>query len=362
MTQIARDVWEGKQAPEKLNQKHIQETYSELVQAARKGYGKEWLKVNGSKGAPDIAALKMQQNLYRFSQVKDYAMLVELNTRLTQGGKVKNWEAFKTDALKLNKLYNLNYLQAEWQTARQAGHHAANWSEYQRNADRYPNLKYATQGDARVRNEHQALKNIIRPVEDPFWDIYYPPNGWRCRCFVVQTTEAANQKEIPKDSVKPEFYGNVGKTGQTFSQSPPKGGKQHPYFALAKKEGLEEWFNRQHYKYLKTYSRKKLVGKKVQHSEMKAPIEFNNRGIKEAFNQPHKEYNDKNLMIPYMDSILKKATYLGWLEDLKKNVFIEKIHVFKVGFGYAIIREQKDGRMVFYSITDSDKITKGLKK
>ena len=84
-----------------------------------------------------------------------------------------------------------------------------------------------------------------------------------------------------------------------------------------------------HYKYLKTYSRKKLVGKKVQHPELVAPIEFNHKGIKEAFNQPHKDYNEKNLLLPYMDTVLKKATYLGYKKDFKNNIMVAKIHIFE---------------------------------
>ncbi|HCY81528.1 MAG TPA: hypothetical protein DHV22_07990, partial [Xanthomarina gelatinilytica] len=108
----------------------ISQTYQELTKAAAKGYGKPFTTVLNDQGEPSPEVLLMRQNLYKFSMVKDYAMLEELNSYLTGGNEVMRWEEFKALALKLNKKYNLNYLQAEWQTALQAGKHAVNWQEY----------------------------------------------------------------------------------------------------------------------------------------------------------------------------------------------------------------------------------------
>lgn len=230
-----RDTYEGKLKPGQLSQAHIRETYNELNKGAKEGYGKNWTKVNEQNNI-DPSVLKMQQNIFKFSMAKDYSMLLEINRLLTKDTKKTNWEDFKAEVLKLNKVYNVNYLQAEWQTARQAGNHAVNWEQYQKRKHLYPNLKYRTQEDDRVRDSHDKLKNIIAPIDGSFWKSYYPPNGWRCRCFVVQTAEPATKDDdyplIESKDVKPEFKNNVGISGQIYKETSENKGKPHPFFAL----------------------------------------------------------------------------------------------------------------------------------
>lgn len=35
------------------------------------------------------------------------------------------------------------------------------------------------------RPEHVALNGTTLPMNDPFWNSHYPPNGWRCHCRAV---------------------------------------------------------------------------------------------------------------------------------------------------------------------------------
>ena len=80
---------------------------------------------------------------------------------------------------------NKNYLQAEYQFIHSSAIMAAKWEEFSKTGDRYL-LRYRTVGDNRVRPAHAALHGVTLPMSDPFWEQHYPPNGWRCRCDVVQ--------------------------------------------------------------------------------------------------------------------------------------------------------------------------------
>ncbi|MFR3923520.1 MAG: phage minor head protein, partial [Dysosmobacter welbionis] len=49
--------------------------------------------------------------------------------------------------------------------------------------------QYQTAGDRHVRESHAAMDGRVFPADSPVWDIWYPPNGFGCRCMVVSRTE-----------------------------------------------------------------------------------------------------------------------------------------------------------------------------
>lgn len=67
------------------------------------------------------------------------------------------------------------------QTAFNAGHY-----ENLQAAKRYrPYWQYKTAGDGNVRDSHLAMQDRVYEADDPIWDIWFPPNGYGCRCTVV---------------------------------------------------------------------------------------------------------------------------------------------------------------------------------
>ena len=237
MEQIAKDRYNGTLKKGELSDEYILENYKELNGAMWEGFGKDNFKVHKQTGAISPEVLQMQRNLYKFSGAKNYVLLQQIN-EILRSDKGKNWQTFLQEVQKLNPKYNKNYLQAEWQTAKQAGYHAANWQEYISMKDIYPNLKYMTVKDNKVRESHQLLDSFIAPIDSNFWKVCYPPNGWRCRCYVVQTAEPASQERIAPDTLSEkdfpkEFRGNVAISGQVFKEDSTNQGTPHPYFALA---------------------------------------------------------------------------------------------------------------------------------
>jgi SPP1 gp7 family putative phage head morphogenesis protein len=63
-----------------------------------------------------------------------------------------------------------------------------------------PYWQYITQDDSRVRPSHAALHGKVFRHDDPFWDNFYPPNGYRCRCRV----KAIDEKQLKKQNITPE--------------------------------------------------------------------------------------------------------------------------------------------------------------
>ena len=68
------------------------------------------------------------------------------------------------------------------------------WTQQQENKANRPYLRYSSLTDSRVRPSHLALNNIVRGIDDPFWDTHYPPNGFQCRCGVDALTESQAKK------------------------------------------------------------------------------------------------------------------------------------------------------------------------
>ncbi len=55
------------------------------------------------------------------------------------------------------------------------------------------------------REEHESWDGLILPATDPWWETYYPPNGWRCSCGVEVVTEAEMRREKGKPDIAPEI-------------------------------------------------------------------------------------------------------------------------------------------------------------
>lgn len=50
-------------------------------------------------------------------------------------------------------------------------------------------FRYVAVLDARTRPEHMAWHGTVLRWDHPWWQTHYPPNGWRCRCTVMQLSE-----------------------------------------------------------------------------------------------------------------------------------------------------------------------------
>lgn len=132
----------------------------------------------------------LSENVFVFSGAKTYAELKELSgLLLDDDGNIKPFSKFWQDVQGIYPKYNQSYLQAEYVFATQSAQMAAKWNEFEADGDRY-NLQYRTAYDDRVRASHAVLHNITLPPSDPFWNDYYPPNGWRCRCTAVQVRKS----------------------------------------------------------------------------------------------------------------------------------------------------------------------------
>lgn len=179
---------------------------------------------------------KMRERLtrsnYIFSGIKTFHELNEaFPSMLDENGNKKPFERFLNDVRKINGTYNANYLHAEYNFVQASATMAAKWEQFSEDGDRY-NLQYRTAKDDKVRPEHAALDGVTLPMSDSFWETYYPPNGWNCRCTVVQVrkqkypaTEHAEAMSRGEEAMNGERYNifrfNSGKQGKTMPDYNP---------------------------------------------------------------------------------------------------------------------------------------------
>lgn len=180
----------------------------------------------------DTMRKRLTRSNYIFSGMKTFHELNEaFPSLLDSNGNRKTFEAFLNDVRKIDNTYNSNYLRAEYNFVQSSAEMAAKWEQFSEDGDRY-NLQYRTANDGKVRPEHAALNGVTLPPSDPFWEEYYPPNGWNCRCTVVQVRKskypatphdeamALGEEALQRDT-KGIFHFNPGKENKTIPDYNP---------------------------------------------------------------------------------------------------------------------------------------------
>lgn len=170
----------------------------------------------------------LRTNAYQFSAAKTFQQVKEMSSFiLGPDGELRNFGDYEAKAKELFGKYNRNWLRTEIAQASNSAQMASKWQEINKDKDVLPFLRYSTVGDARVRKDHAELNGVIKRVDDDFWNTFYPPNGWNCRCDVLQEAEAVETPDgdIKTPEVPDSMKINVGKQKVLFSP-------EHPYFIV----------------------------------------------------------------------------------------------------------------------------------
>lgn len=177
-----------------------------------------------------------------FHEMKEAAGLL-----LDEKGGLKPFEQFSNDVQKINDVYNKHYLKTEYNFTVQSAQMAARWEDQQDDGGGRYLLQYRTAGDKKVRKAHQELEGITLPASDPFWDKYYPPNGFNCRCTVQKVRAAKYPATDGKEAMKAGDKATEGKYAEMFRFNPGKQRAAYPAYnsytvkkcATCKKNGLK---------------------------------------------------------------------------------------------------------------------------
>jgi SPP1 gp7 family putative phage head morphogenesis protein len=346
----------------------------------------------------DVLKSYLDRDAFVFSGLKAHKQLTQARSLLKdEKGGIRPYYQFEQEIVKLNNTYNKLYLEAEYEFAVQSAQSADSWDNLSGDTDRYW-LQYRTAKDERVREDHAALAGTTLPKTDPFWDSYYPPNGWRCRCVAVEVLASKNTLSDSKEAIKKGeasttqigengknklemFRFNPGKQQKLF---PPKnsymprgcGGKKLSHVqthgrasqlayaaflalddeACRAKKIIEQMEIRKQRVELRVYAKKNLKGKTFQIASDKAVL--NTRGIKEIINQPHKFEAEKNMLLLDFEKVCKSAVKnIKPVKNTKEGDLVKYFHYYEIELkgqpSWIVVREMDKGEMNIYSIVDS---------
>ena len=346
---------------------------------------------------------KMRERLtrsnYIFSGIKTFHELNEaFPSMLDENGNKKPFERFLNDVQKINDTYNANYLHAEYNFVQASATMAAKWEQFSEDGDRYY-LQYRTAKDDKVRPEHAALDGVTLPMSDSFWETYYPPNGWNCRCTVVQVrkqkypaTEHSEAMSRGEEAMNGERYNifrfNSGKQGKTMPDYNPytikrcndcdvaKGGNTKLGFVpdyqlcqgciMIRKCSEDRNKDNSAKATKKSPEVKKLQGTTISNPDFNHEVLVTGGSIREWTNQPHKEYAAKNSILKHIAKVFREAKYIGFIDNFKMKPGVKQSHLFETNvlgeLSWIIVREYEIGEFVLHSISDSDKIKTGIRK
>ena len=187
-----------------------------------------------SERVPPKMADALRKDLYIFSGFRTYHELKEAAERLLRpDGSLKSFSEFYSDTLKVRDKYNKAWLKAEYNYAVRTADAAARWAEIEKDKE-HIDLLYETVGDSNVRPDHAALEGVCLPVDDPFWAIAYPPNGWNCRCRVLRVAKGSHPYSNSDDATEAFMESTSGKS-ELFRYNPGKEQRifsdRHPYYS-----------------------------------------------------------------------------------------------------------------------------------
>lgn len=331
---------------------------------------------------------KLEQGNALFSAFKVHRMQNDIAAQLyDSNGVLKPFEQWKNDVHPMLDHHVRHWLKTEYDTAVIRARQAADWQRFRQYADILPNLEWMPSTSARPGADHKTFWGTILPIDHPFWSAHRPGDRWNCKCSLSATDEPPTRipqaDDDPKNRPAPGLENNPGVDGKLFGDS-------HPYIRNAypgAKEAVEEFLKKgfpdyakvkveprheQDGKYskrtkeIKKEARKELQGTTIEHADLKGKIAISRRSIDEWTNQPHEHYAHKNELIFQINSVLKKAKYLGYGKDDSTKLGSKWVHMFEIKIlgdkSWIIVKEYADGSKLLYSITDSPKILNALKE
>lgn len=124
--------------------------------------------------------------------ITDGLTLQQFKARITPALVKAGWWGVKeqvdplTGKTQLVQLGSPRRLETIFRTNMMASYAAGEWQQIVDTAEDAPYLMYDAVDDNRTRPQHRAWNGTVLRWDDPWWQTHRPPNGYNCRCSVIQ--------------------------------------------------------------------------------------------------------------------------------------------------------------------------------
>lgn len=310
-------VYKGAYKDGQFDKQRVNAYAKVFSKAVMKGYADGGGNTKPDFDTPDYKMLaSLQNNVFHFSAAKNRAEIVQMSGALRDAkGKLRSYKDFTNEAKKVTSDFQGRYMKVEYDNAVNSSYLAARWQEFE--ADDI--LVFRTAGDERVRASHKALDGTALPKGHKFWDTFYPPLAWNCRCTVdvSHSGRATAEGQIPYgeiDSVPPIFRSNFAKEGMAFPAN-------HPYFKgeldtkelispevlkASREDARQKWDSRINAgEVLTINTNAKYIDK----------ISLTRKTVRTMTAKPHSDILARNLAINDLENLFNRSKYVGWAED-----------------------------------------------
>jgi hypothetical protein len=220
---LLQGVFDGKYTNKNLPEDLYFAIADHLKEGLYTGYGST---IEIATGRDLRMLTELRENVYMFSGAKTYSQVIQMRDFAADANGFKE---FRDKALEVYDMYNKTWLQTEYDTTIGQAQCAVKWTEFEKNKEVLPNLRYSAIGDA--CDICAPLNNIVAPVDAAIWSTCAPLNHFNCLCLLEATEDETTSgydeiAEKVEGRMQDIFKMNPGKDGYIFKDD-------HPYFKVA---------------------------------------------------------------------------------------------------------------------------------
>lgn len=220
---LIRSIYDGRVDPANLPYKLYKAIADYLTKGVFKGFGKD-ISDTVSDTVDHELLYNLRENVHIFSGAKTFNYVLETTNLIVEGDEILPLREFKKRALEIYDKYNVNWLDAEYETCIGQAQNATKWKDIETSP--FDLVKYLAVIDENTSPVCVQYNGIVKDRKDPFWNEAAPLNHYRCRCLLQSVPDGIVSKKTISDfeiQPSPTFRNNAGQTGEVFT-------KEHPYF------------------------------------------------------------------------------------------------------------------------------------